>query len=249
MKSSTGRFTVLLSIFCGFLLLGGLQSVSGQLFVGLGGQVGYMNMDAANRPVDFFNGKGFLIRNQRQWHWPAGLIYAASYREDGLLLELSLNTKRHRTGAEFAGAGNTISRREHRFVMQSLNAAIGGAVVEKDDFLLYLCGGIDLGIMRYRTRTANKENINRANFNTVNQKRFIGTTLSVRFTFREDKDDYTLWTLAPYVQLPLSKFDFNRFNQVLNPFDSQTVGGDLQGRPVNFGFNLQFDFDLIEFLQ
>gem|GEM_PF-2320791 len=232
-----------------FLLLGGMQSLSGQLYVGLGGQVGFMNVDAANRPVEFFNSKGFLIRNQREWHWPAGLMYAASYREDGLLLELSLNTKRHRTGAEFAGNGNTIARREHRFVFQTLNAAIGGAVVDEDDFLLYLCGGLDYGFMRYRTRQGNKDNINRANFNTVNQKRFLGTTLSVRFTFREDRDDYTLWTLAPYVQIPLSKFDYSRFNQVLNPFDAQQVGGDLQGRPINFGFNLQFDFDLIEFLQ
>lgn len=232
--------------------LGTFSSASGQLYVGLGGQAGFMNMPNANAPVDFFNSKGFLIRRQREFHWPAGLIYSAAYKdmEEGYLIELSLNTKRHRTAAEFAGAGgNSIDRREHRFVIQSLSATAGGAVVNEPTLLLFLCGSLDLGTMRYRTRTGNPETINRANFFTVNQRRFIGTTLSVRFTFRNGEDDFTHWTWAPYIQIPLAKFDFLRFNQTLNTFDWNQVPGESTARPINYGMSLSFDFDLIELIQ
>lgn len=237
----------------GLLVIGGLSvpsTASAQLYIGMGGQVGFMNMANANAPVDYFNSKGFLVRRQREFHWPAGLIYSASYKEDGLLLELSLNTKRHRTAAEFLGAnGASIDRREHRFVIQSLSATAGGGVIEEDEFLMFLCASVDFGIMRYRTRTGNPETINRASFFTVNQKRFLGTTLSVRFTFRNAEDDPTHWTFAPYVQLPLAKFDFLRFNQTLNTFDWNQVPGESTARPVNFGMSLAFDLDLLELLQ
>ncbi len=230
--------------------LGTWSSASGQLYVGLGGQAGFMNMANANAPVDFFNSKGFLIRRLREFHWPAGLIYSAAYKEDGLLLELSLNTKRHRTAAEFLGSGgNSIDRREHRFVIQSLSATVGGAVVDEPELQLYLCGSLDFGMMRYRTRTGNPETINRASFFTVSQQRFLGTTLSLRFTFRNGEDDFTHWTWAPYVQIPFGKFDFQRFNQTLNPFDWNQVPGESTARPINFGMSLSFDFDLIELIQ
>ena len=240
--------TVLLTLIIFCTLGWGVHStVSSQIFVGLGGQAGFMNLPAANAAVDFFNSQGFLIRRQNKFRWPTGLIYTAGYKDDDLLIELSLNTKRHRTRAEFAD-GNQIARREHRFVIQSISGTAGGAVVQQETFLLYLCGSLDFGMMRYRTRTGNSETINRANFNTVNQQRFIGTTLSLRMVFRNAEDDFTHWTLAPYVQFPFAQFDFIRFNQTLNPFTWQQVGGESTSRAINYGMSLSFDFDLLELL-
>lgn len=228
-------------------LVFGHLSARGQLWVGIGGQAGFMNMENANAPVGFYNDKGFLVRRLREFHWPWGLTYSASYRDDGLLLELALNTKRARVSAESASSGS-LQRRDHRFTISSLSPGIGYAVVEQPTLLFYLVGSVDVGYMRYLTRLGDKANISRVDYQLRRRQGFLGLTLSTRFVFRFDEDDNTIWTLAPYVQIPFSRFDFVEFNQVLNPLDWQEVGSTLPGLPVNVGVSLSFDLDLLEFL-
>lgn len=224
------------------------SSGMGQLYVGLGGQAGFMNLENANSAVDFFNAKGFLVRQLREFHWPMGLIYSASYREDGLLLELSLNSKRARVSAESAN-GSSLQRRDHRFTIHSLSAAIGYALVDNDAFQVYGTAALDLGYMRYLSRIGDKNNINRINYVLYRRERFLGTTLSLRFSFRDSEDDPSIWTIAPYVQIPFKEFDFREFNIVLNPFDWQEVGTTLPARAINAGVVLSFDLDLFEILE
>ena len=209
----------------------GLVASSGmaQLYVGVGGQAGYTNMENANAPVAYFNSQGFLVRQLREFHWPFGLVYAASYREDGLLLELSLNSKRARVSAESAN-GSSLQRRDHRFTMHSLSAAIGYALVDNEAFQVYGSASLDLGYMRYLSRLGDKNNINRINYILYRRQSFLATTLSMRFVFRDSEDDPSIWTIAPYIQIPFSEFDFREFNIVLNPLDWQQVGTTLPAR-------------------
>lgn len=234
----------ILAICLGFIPLSGM----GQLFVGIGGQAGFMNLKNANAAVDYFNSKGFLVRQLRQFHWPFGLIYSASYRDNGLLLELSLNTKRARVSAESAN-GSAIQRRDHRFTISSLSPAVGFAAVDNENAQVYLVGSLDIGYMRYLSRVGDKTNINRINYVLYRRQGFLGTTLSMRFTFRDGEDDPTVWTFAPYIQIPFSEFDFREFNVVLNPLDHQEVGTSLPARPINFGAVLSFDLDLLDLIE
>lgn len=242
-SSSNNRFKSLLIAFALSFLLG--VPVSAQLYVGLGAQVGYFNMSKANEATAFFNSKGYLFKSLREYHWPTGLRYAASYQEDRALLELSFGGKRHRTSTEFTN-NNAVTRQDHRFGLSHFSATAGYAISESETMLLYLCGGLDFGWMRYEYRAGNEANINRVNYFTRRRESFIGATFSMRFTFRSDPEDLTLVSLIPYIQFPLSEFNFREYNQTLNPYDYQTVGVDLMDRPTNFGIALSVDLNLLE---
>ena len=85
----------LIHIFLFVLMIGFASSAQSQLYVGIGYQQGFWSMKNANVPIDRFNSKGYLVKEYGRFHWPGGEIYSVSYRdEDGLLLELSLNSRR-----------------------------------------------------------------------------------------------------------------------------------------------------------
>ncbi len=228
--------------------IGANSSASAQLWVGFGPQVGYFNMENANAPVDFFNSKGFLFRPQRKLRWPWGLHYAASYRKDGLFLELAFNSKGARGAFETAEA-NGIQRRETKFTIHALSAGVGYAIVDQPDLQWYLVGNLDLGYMRLLSRSGLETNINRANYFTYRRTSFVGVTFSSRFVFRSDEEALSSWSLGPYVQIPFQEFEFREFNTLLNPLDWEQVGRELPARPINFGVLLTFDLDLLGILE
>lgn len=238
-------------LLAGCLLLALLsvpKSGKSQLWVSFGPQVGFFNLENANAPVDFFNAKGFLFRPQRKLRFPWGFHYAASYRQDRLLLELALNSKGARGAFESSGA-NGIERRESKFTLHAIAPAVGYALVEKEDLQWYLVGALDLGYMRFLSRFGQESNINRVNYVLYRRTPFVGTTISSRFVFRGNEGALSNWSLSPYVQIPFREFDFREFNIVLNPFDWQEVGTALPARPINFGVMLVFNLDLLGILE
>ena len=240
-----GRFLnfLVFSLLCLF----GRNLLEAQLFVGLGYQQGFWNMENTKLAVNRFNGQGFLFKSLGQFRWPGGEIYAASYRTEEILLELTLNSRRQRISAE-SFSGNTLMRRDIRFSLQSLTVSAGPAVVDQDDFAMYLCGSLDFGYMRLLTRLAPKINISRANYSVLRRQQMLAVTAFVRMVFRASRESLLTMSLSPYIQYPLQDFDFTILNQILNPQEWVLDPRPLSGRALNFGLTFTFDLDLLGFL-
>lgn len=220
-----------------------------QINVGLGYQQGFFFMPNADKPIDRFNGNGFLYNNMGHFRWPGGEIYSASLRHNGLLLELNLNTKRSRVSAE-SFSGNDLFRRDIRFSMQGLSLGVGYAAVEQDDFVLYPAAAIDLGYMKMTTRLGPKANIGQVNYQQFDRNGMVALSIYLKMVFRQNAESITSWSLSPYFYYPLKQYDFFVLNQVLlAPSDWYLDGSTLPARPWNVGVALQFDIDLLRFLQ
>ena len=227
------RRTVSLLVFV--LLICCASGLKAQLFVGLGYQQGFWVMPNAHIPIDRFNDQGFLVRNYGKWRWPGGEIYNLSYRnEDGLLLELNMNSRRQRISAESFG-GNTLNRRDLRFSMQYFSLGAGSALINDETFVMYLAGSADLGWMRLLSRLAPKETINNAQYSLLRRQSSIAVSAYLRMVWRSAPDAPVNVTLSPYIQYPLSNYDFAFLNQMLNPQTWLSDPNPLNARPINFG--------------
>lgn len=226
-------------------LLGVASSAQSQLYVGIGYQQGFWSMKNANVPIDRFNSKGFLVKDYGKFHWPGGEIYSLSYRdEDGLLLELSLNSRRQRITAKSFG-GNTLNQRDIRFSMQCISAGGGGALVNNETFVMYLAGSADYGAMRILTRLAPEQSISNANYFVIQRRSLLAASVYLKMVFRGSPESLAVVSLTPYVQYPLQKFDFAFLNQNINPQDWTLDPNPLLARPINAGIQFNVDLDLI----
>ncbi|MEM1000036.1 MAG: hypothetical protein AAGN35_23480 [Bacteroidota bacterium] len=238
-----------LLIFCLLFLLSlaGTRAV-GQLYVGLGYQQGFWVMPNAHVPIDRFNASGFLARDYGKWRWPGGEIYSVSYRnEDGLLLELTMNSRRQRISAESFG-GSGLTRRDLRFSMQAFSFAAGSAVINDETFVMYLGGSADLGWMRVLNRLGPKATINNVNYSLLLRQNMVAVSAFLKMVWRSAPDALVVVSLTPYVQYPLQQFDFSFVNRVLNPNTWSEDPDPLLGRPINFGLQFNVDMDLLGIL-
>jgi hypothetical protein len=222
--------------------------ISAQINVGIGMQAGYTAMPNADRPVDRYNDKGFLYRRMRHFHWPMGEIYLASIRHNRLLLELNMNSRRNRVSAESFN-GNVLNRRDVRFTMQSFSFGAGYALQEKDDFVLYLAGAVDVGYAKMQTRTGPKASLNNSPYYLFQREGLLALSAYFKFVFRDHAEAITSYSITPYFHYPLTKFDFFYMNQLLNPADALLDGTTLPARPWNVGLQVNFDLDLLRFLE
>lgn len=231
------------------VLLAGATPLMAQINVGIGMQAGYTTMPNADVPVDRYNDRGFLYRRMRHFHWPMGEIYLASLRHKRLLLELNMNSRRNRIAAEsFNGA--ELHHRDVRFTMQAISIGAGYALQEKDDFVLYLAGAVDLGVMRMQTRTGPKATINRTPYYTpFPNQGLLALSAYLKLVFRDHAESITSYSFTPFFHYPLTKFDFFNLNQLLNPATALLDGNTLPARPWNVGLQVNFDLDLIRFLE
>jgi hypothetical protein len=230
------------------LLAGAAAPLAAQINIGIGMQAGYTAMPNANLPVDRYNDRGFLYRQMRKFHWPMGEIYLASLRHNRLLLELSMNSRRNRIAAEsFDGA--VLNHRDVRFNMQVFGLGAGYAVQEKDDFVLYLAGSVDLGFAKMETRTGPKASIGRTPYYLFQREGLLALSGYLKMVFRNNSESITSYSITPYFQYPLTKFDFFYLNQLLNPATALLDGTTLPARPWNVGLQVNFDLDLLRFLE
>jgi hypothetical protein len=238
----------LVRLFVLVLLLACFSGVRSQLYVGLGYQQGFWSMKNANVPIDRFNSKGFLVKNYGHFHWPGGEIYSVSYRnEDGLLLELSLNSRRQRITAKSFDANN-LNQRDIRFALQNISAGGGGALVNQETFVMYLAGSADYGTMRILTRLAPEQSISNANYYTIQRRSLLAVSIYLKMVFRSSPESVAVFSLTPYVQYPLQKFDFAFLNQNINPQDWTLDPNPLLARPINAGLQFNVDLDLLSII-
>jgi hypothetical protein len=230
------------------VILGFASSAKSQLYVGLGYQQGFWSMKNANVPIDRFNSKGFLVKNYGKFHWPGGEIYSLSYRdEDGLLLELSLNSRRQRITAKSFG-GNVLNQRDIRFSMQAISAGGGGALVNNETFVMYLAGSADYGAMRILTRLAPEASISNVPYGEIQRRSMLAVSLYLKMVFRGSPESLAVVSLTPYVQYPFQKFDFVYLNRLINPQDWNLDPDPLLARPINAGIQFNVDLDLLGFI-
>ena len=231
----------------GILMMLSFMQVKAQLYVGLGMQAGFGNMPNANVPVDRFNDRGFLYKRMGKFHFPTGEIYEVSIRPGRLYLGLNLNTKRQRVSAESFDASILI-RRDVRFVVQALSLSGGYDLANREDFACYIGAPADFGYMRLLTRFGPKQNIGQYNYNLLGRRSMLAGTAFLKMVFMTDRNAITVWSLTPFVQFPLQKFNFLSMNQTLNTATYQLDGFDLSARPVSVGIALNFDIELLGFL-
>ena len=202
-------------------------------------------MPNAHVPIDRFNDQGFLVKNYGKWRWPGGEIYSLSYRnEDGLLLELNMNSRRQRISAESFGS-NGLNRRDLRFSMQAFSLGAGSALINDETFVLYLAGSADLGWMRILSRLAPKQTINNVNYSLLRRQSMVAVSAYLRMVWRSSPEAPVVVSLSPYVQYPLQQFDFTFLNQLLNTQTWLLDPNPLNARPINFGVQFTVDLDLI----
>ena len=230
------------------LLLLAPAALPAQINVGIGMQGGFTSMPNADVVTDRYNSHGFLYRKMRRFHFPIGEIYLASIRHNRWLAELNMNTRRNRVSAESFN-GNVLHRRDVRFTMQSFSFGGGYAAVDQDNFVLYLCGAIDLGYMKLSTRQGPKESIGRSPYYMFDRRGMIALSTYLKMVFRSDREAITSYSISPYFHFPLSDFDFVYLNQVLNTQDWTLDGPNPTAPPWNVGLMVNFDRDLLRFLQ
>ena len=222
--------------------------VDGQLYVGMGLQAGFDNMPNANIPIDRFNSRAFRYKPMNRFHWPFGEIYEASIRIDRALVSLNLNTRRQRATAK-STSSNGIDQLDVRFSMQSLSLGAGYAAIDKDDFVLYLGGAVDAGYMRLMTRTGPESQIGRIPYNLYRRLPMLAASIFTKFVFRANRESIAVWSLSPYLHIPLRDFDFLPLDQLLNGGGSMPVlTTPLPARPINVGVAFNIDIDLLGFL-
>lgn len=232
--------------FC--LLALAATPLAAQINVGIGMQAGYTKMPNANIPVDRYNQSTFFYRPMRHFHWPMGEIYLASLRHGRLLLELNMNSRRNRIAAESFN-GSELHHRDVRFTMQAFSFGAGYAAHVQDDFVLYVAGAVDLGYMRWQTRTGPKSSIGRTPYNDSDRSGLLALSAYLKMVFRNNPESITSFSFTPYFHYPLTKFDFFPLNQFLNPMTAAADGNPLLARPWNVGVQVNFDIDLLRFLE
>lgn len=218
-----------------------------QLFVGIGLQAGFGNMPNANIPIDRYNSRAFLYKRMNQFHWPFGEIYEASFRSGRGLVSLNLNTRRQRATAKSTST-NGIDQRDVRFTMQALSLGAGYAAIDNETFVWYLGGALDAGYMRLLTRTGPSNQIARTPYYLYRRLPMLAITINTKFVFRGSRESIGVWSLTPYLHIPLQKFDFLSLEQLLNQGSLQVLTTPLPARPVNVGLAFNIDIDLLRFL-
>lgn len=229
-------------------LLLGPAVAQGQLFVGMGLQLGFGNMPNANIPIDRFNSRAYLYRPMNRFHWPFGEIYEASFRSGRGLVSLNLNTRRQRATAK-STSSNGIDQRDVRFSMQALSLGAGYAVVDEETFALYLGGALDAGYMRLLTRTGPENQISRTDYYLFRRQGMLAVSVFTKMVFRGSRESIAVWSLSPYLHVPLQKFDFLPLEQLLNQGSLQPWTTPLPARAVNVGVAFNIDLDLLGFLE
>ncbi len=236
---------LIFSLLCSIALMP--LASKAQLYAGIGLQAGFASMPNANVPIDRYNDRAFLYRRMNRFHWPFGEIYDLSYRSGRLLLDLNLNTRRMRATAKSTDA-NGIYQRDVRFTMQSISLGAGISIAENDKFVMYLGGALDAGYMRLLTRTGPSNQINRTDYYLYSRSPLLAVSAFAKMVFRSSPDAITVYSLTPYIQLPLQTFDFLPMEQLLNQGSLQPYNLPLPARAWNVGLAFNFDLDLIGFL-
>ncbi|MEY3442113.1 MAG: hypothetical protein RLZZ519_394 [Bacteroidota bacterium] len=219
-----------------------------QLFVGIGLQAGFDNMPNANIPIDRFNSRAFRYKQMNRFHWPFGEIYEASIRSGRGLVSLNLNTRRQRATAKSTST-NGIDQLDVRFTMQALSLGAGYAAIDKETFVWYLGGAVDAGYMRLLTRSGPSNQIARVPYYLYRRLPMLAITLNTKFVFRGSRESIGVWSLTPYLHIPLRDFDFLPLDQLLNGGGSMPIlTTPLPARPINVGVAFNMDIDLLRFL-
>jgi hypothetical protein len=206
-------------------------------------------MPNANIPIDRYNSQGFRYKPMNQFHWPFGEIYDASIRLDRAMFDINLNTRRQRATAK-STSSTGIDQRDVRFVMQGISVGAGYALVGEEKFVMYIGTSLDAGFMRLQNRTGPANQISRVPYQTYRRSPMLASSIWLKMVFRANPESISVWSLSPYVHLPLQKFDFLYLDQVLmNTPPLPALPGPLYARPVNFGLSLNIDIDLLGFLE
>ena len=76
----------------------------------------------------------------------------------------------------------------------------------------------------------------------------LAITINTKFVFRGSRESIGVWSLTPYLHIPLQEFDFLSLEQLLNQGSLQVLTTPLPARPVNVGLAFNIDIDLLRFL-
>lgn len=219
-----------------------------QLFVGVGFQAGFDNMPNANVPVDRYNGTAFHYKPMNRFHWPMGEIYAVSIRSGRGMVELNLNTRRQRATTKNTNSTG-IHQQDVRFSMQALSLGTGYAAVDQDAFVLYLGAALDGGYMRLLVRSGPESQISRVNYQLLRRLPMLAGSIFLKMVFRNSRESLSVFSISPYLHVPFRQFDFLPMDQYLNQGGFIPIlTTPLPARPINVGVALNFDLDLLGFL-
>jgi hypothetical protein len=225
--------------------------VHGQLYLGSGFQAGYNSMPNSDVAIDRYNGRAFLYRPMNRFHWPMGEIHQVSLRFGRGMVLLNLNTRRQRaTAKSFNSSTNGLDQTDWRFAMQALSFGGGYAIVDKEKFVMYLGVALDAGYMRLLNRSGPENQIHRIDYSLVQRLPMFAGSTFLKIFFRDSHEDITTWSIAPYVHVPFQEFDFQFFDQMLNGSTPgiPAIAGPLPDKPLNVGLSVNFDLDILGFL-